>query len=132
MNSDRPTSVNVIAWFFMILGGLSILSATGYLLVYFQEPSTSFGVLPGVLQILIAGSFVVAGALFLRGSARMRQALEWGSYLLAIAIIAYGINFSSNFGSALPFAFIAIYLVPLFFVVKALRSQKVRNYASKT
>ena len=77
---------------------------------------------------------MVAGALFLRGSAPMRQALEYGAYLLAIAIIAYGINFSSDVHSALLFgmAVLTLLLSPLFFVVKGLRSQKVRNYVCKT
>ena len=132
MSADRPTSVSVVAWFFMILGVLSILSAIGYLFVHFQDPSISFGLWPGVLQIVVAGSFVVAGAQFLRGSALMRKVLEFGLYLLAIGVVAYGAGFSSNFGSLLPLASAGIYLVPLFFVVKALRSQKIRNYVCKT
>ena len=132
MSSNRPTSVSVVAWFFMILGGLSVLSAIGYLFIHFQQPSTSFGLWPGILQIIVAGSFVIAGALFLRGSAPMRKVLEIGSYFLALGIVAYSISFSSNFGSLLPFAFIAAYLIPLFFVIRALRSQTVRTYVCKT
>ena len=137
VSADRPTSVDLVGWFFMISGSLSILNAIGSLLVHYQTPSNSFGLWFGVVQILVAGGFVVAGALFLRGSAPMRQALEYGAYLLAIAIIAYGIygiNFSSDVHSALLFgmAVLTLLLSPLFFVVKGLRSQKVRNYVCKT
>lgn len=128
MSIDRPTSVNVVAWFYMILGSLSILSAIAYLTVHFIEPDNSFGFWPGFVQIIIAGGFVLAGFLFLRGSARMRNFLEIGTYVLSALIIAWTINLAVEFDSPFPLLGSAIYLIPFYFVAKALRGDKVKNY----
>ena len=132
MTNERPTSVSVVGWFFMIIGGLSTLSAVGFIVVSFINGQSIAGVWPGYVQILIAGSVAYGGFGLLRGSAFMRQALEVASYLIVLLVLAYGVTLARDMSSWVPFFGFAIYIVPLAFVIRALRSQRVRVYASKT
>ncbi|WP_045856793.1 hypothetical protein [Teredinibacter purpureus] len=128
MSANKPTSVSVIAWFYMISGSLSILSAFAYLYVHFTRPEISSGAFIGVAQILIATLLVVAGKLFLNGSEVMRKVLELSTYALAVGLLFFSITtwLKSNDPSVL--AMVALYLTPLFFISRALRSDKVKNY----
>jgi len=132
MENKRPTSVNVVGWFFIIIGSLSILSAIGYVAVTYINSKSFLGAWPGLAQIIIAGTLAYAGFGLLRGSALMRQVLEVSSYGLVVLLIGYIIHVSQQFGTWLPLAGMLIYLIPLGFVIVALRGQKVKTYVSTT
>ena len=132
MTIERPTSVSVVSWFFIIIGSLSVLSAIGYIVVSIINGISIAGAWPGFVQVLVAGFLVYGGVGLLRGSELMRKALEIVSYTLAIAILAYSVSVARDLSSLVPLFGFAMYIIPLAFVVRSLRSEKVKAYASKT
>lgn len=129
MSNERPTSVSVVSWFFIISGLLAVLSAIGYVFVAVSEPNTASPVWKGVLQILIAAFLVVAGIFFLKGSAKARLFLEYSTYALAFFFLSYSVALASTWGYGPLFGAI-VYLVPLFFINRALRNPKVVNFVN--
>lgn len=132
MSNERPTSVSVVGWFFMIIGGLSLLSAIGYIVASTINGNAILSAWPGFVQILIAGFIAYGGFGLLRGSAFMRQALEVSSYLIVVLLVVYSVSVARDFSSWGPFLGLALYIIPLAFVIRALRSRRVKAYASKT
>ena len=132
MENERPTSVNVVGWFFIIIGSFSTLSAAGYIVVTYVNSKSFLGAWPSLVQIIIASTLVYAGIGLLRGSALMRQVLELSSYGLVALLIGYIIHASQQFGTWWPLAGMLIYLIPLGFVIVALRGQKIKTYVSTT
>jgi len=132
MSNERPTSVSVVGWFFMIIGGLSLLSAIGYIVASTINGNAILSAWPGFAQILIAGSVAYGGFGLLHGSAFMRQALEVSSYLIVVLLVVYSVSVARDFSSWGPFLGLALYVIPFAFVIRALRSQRVKAYASKT
>ena len=132
MSNDRPTSVSVVAWFFIIIGALSVISAIGYIVVSMASDNVTGSALVGALQIVIAGFAAYSGYGLLRGSSVMRQALEILSYLLVLALGVYGVILARDFSSWGPLVNSGLYIVLFAFVIRGLRVQKMREYASKT
>ena len=132
MSKERPTSVSVVGWFFLIIGGLSVLSAIGYIIVSTVNGYAIFSAWPGFVQLPIAGFVAYGGFGLLRGSAFMRQALEVSTYLIVVLLVVYSGVLARDFSSWGPFFGFALYIIPLAFVIRALRSQRVKAYASKT
>lgn len=132
MSKERPTSVNVVGWFFMVIGSLSSLSAIGYILVSAVNGNAIFSAWPGFVQLLIAGFVAYGGFGLLRGSAFMRQALEVSSYLIVVLLVLYTGAVARDFSSWAAFFSFALYIIPFAFVIRALRGQSVKACASKT
>ena len=132
MPNERPTSVNVVGWFFIVIGGLSCMSAVGYLAVSILNGKGVTDAWPGLLQMVFAGFVAYGGVGLLRGSSLMRKALELSSYLIVALLIIFSTIWASDYSSWGPLISAFIYAAPLMFVIRALRSEKVKLYASKT
>ena len=132
MANDRPTSASVIGWFFIIIGALSIVSAIGYIVVSMIGDTALGSAWLCAVQILVASFAAYSGYGLLRGSSVMRQALEILSYLLVLSLGVYGVILASDFSSWAPLINTGLYIVVFMFVIRGLRGQKVRDYASKT
>lgn len=149
----RPTAVSVIGWFWIIVGGFMTLASVSVLL---QEPpsesliremskDSSLGawvfrhyVLFALLQVAVAQVAIVSGIGFLRLRKWARIALEvlsWlgvafvGAIVVKMIFMAFAYcRGCSVIVVAMGVAMIsAIYLVPLWFILRSLRSQKVRD-----
>ena len=132
MPNERPASVSVVGWFFVVIGGLSFMSAVGYVAVSVLEGKGVADAWPGLLQMAFAGFIAYGGFGLLRGSSSMRKALELSSYLIVVLLIIFSTIWVSTYSSWGPLISAFVYAVPLIFVIRALRSEKVKIYASKT
>lgn len=132
MSNIKPTSVHVVGWTFVIVGMLSMLSGVLYLFAVAENGQSLLSSWPGLMQVLLAGFLSWCGFSFMQGSAQMRKILELSSYAIAILVLVYGVNMAQEFGSwSLPLVLgLALYLIPIALIVKALRSEKVRTYVS--
>lgn len=131
MINERPTSVSVVGWFFIIIGSLSCLSALGFLVVSLSGELPASRTWIGYVQLIVAGFLAYAGFQLLKGSAFMRQALEIASYALVLLIVVYGARMGLDFRSWFTALIHAIYLIPFVFVIRALRSEKVKTFVSE-
>ncbi|AFJ02644.1 hypothetical protein Q7C_1495 [Methylophaga frappieri] len=147
----RPTSVSVIAWAWIVIGFLMLISATLGLFAhlvtsgYFSESDWQFTtyLYPTIAltQIAVAIMGLVAGIFFLKMRPWARFTLEiltWLSILLLAGFFFFVMMKILNMGSVdashapqivsifMTFAMILMYGLPLFFVLRRLRSPKVR------
>ena len=130
MNKERPTSINVVSYFFIVTGTLSTLSGIGYIVATFSNGFTLINSMPAIVQVSIASSLIVAGAGLLKGSERMRNYLKIISYLIIVVFIIMGVKLSIDYNSLAPaFGFI-LYSVPILLVIRALSSTKLKSYTS--
>ena len=138
----RPTAVSVIGWAWIVLGGLMLLSAGSALVLtsFYGGFSFPFALntyrLFSVLELVVGSCGLVAGVSFLKLRLWSRIALETLSWLAIAGILAssVGLMFSVP---GLPALFIGVaigmsllYCVPLGLMLRALRSDKVRDALS--
>lgn len=131
MSRERPTSVNVVSWFFIIIGTLSAISAIGYIVVGNINGGSILDSWPGLVQVVIVCALVFTGSRLLNGSEQARKVLLFSSFLLVVMFIGYSFWLYRKFESLGPLLNLIIYLIPMFFVIKALRSKKIETYTSK-
>ena len=151
----RPTSVTVIGWAWIIIGGLMCLSAAGALAMSPFAASSATGARPNVpafffwlfpltamVQLCIGLTGAVSGVYFLKLRRWSRRVLESLTWLLLVLIVGFAIfwigtwiSMSSSSatgglgGGALVFAcaIFAFYCVPLGIMLKTLRGPRVAN-----
>ena len=152
----RPTSVTVISWVWIALGVMMTLSATmallGFLLVGNQTSQIDnlpllFKYFPyfAAIQVVLAITGVVAGINFLKLKRWSRDVLEVLTWLLLIFIVGFSFYWSSQWltmtsgvkengfqlmGLITGMVVCVVYAIPLFFMLRALRSTRVRNAVS--
>ena len=136
---ERPTAVSVVGWAWIVIGGLALLSSLLNLFLLATDAPQAFGSwLPAALaaQCLLGAVGLYGGIRFLRLDERARKVLEYMTSAFAVLLVASAIggvvfvapDLDSSLVLALFAAFmLALYGVPLFFMLKALRSQKVKD-----
>ncbi len=153
----RPTCVTVIGWAWIVIGGLTSLSAImalfaslviGQMSQAHLEAQESipgifrFFPLLAIVQIGVAVLWLVAGINFLKLKPWSRSILEASSWLLLLFVIGFGIFWLFGWvsmasghgprgfdvmGAVMGVVITGIYAVPLGIMVKYLRGHKVRT-----
>ena len=131
---QKPTSVSVIGWFFIIIGGLSLLSGFMALFVSISQEMLEVNfALMVLLQFIVATFAVVGGIGFLKGKKSMRYLLEGIAWFLLSALILFYAKIAPNFSSE-PFAIaivvinFCIFSIPIGLVIYFIRGSKVAKY----
>jgi len=136
----RPTAVSVIGWAWIVIGGLAALSALSNLQLMFvmrdQDGFFTRWAAGLAFQSLLGGVGLYAGIRFLRLDARARRVLEYLTWILVVATVAWVVGAFIFIIPALEdmlalapiiAAAAAMYGVPLYFMLKGLRSQRVKD-----
>lgn len=154
----RPTSVTVIGWAWIIIGGLMCLSAAMALfgsVMMGQMPQHDikdplfFRMIPflAIVQVGLAALGLVSGINFLKLKAWARSALEALTWLLLLCILGFMVFWIINWvsmtsghgprgfdvmGVVMGIVITAIYGVPLGIMVKYLRGARVKDAINGT
>ena len=150
---SRPTSVTVIAWAWIVIGGLMVLSAAFGLLAYAVMPANAlqgkdipaifrFFPLLALLQIVFAALGITAGINLLKLCAWARTVLEIQSWLLLGLTLGYMVFWVDNWlsmtsgqtpagfailGAVMGAVITFIYAIPLAIMLWFLRGRTVRD-----
>lgn len=115
----------------MIAGGFAALSGVGYIVAASMTNNSDPNPISGIAQVVIAVGLAYCGYSFMRGSETMRKILKVSSYMLICFFLYFGFGSYSDFDSVGPLLVVMIYIIPLFFVIRALRSETVKSYFSR-
>ena len=138
MNNQRPTSVSVIGWVYIVLSILSIIATTGNIILIntgdLPEPE-SYPVIIG--QLVLSIIVLAIAVLFLRGVSKIRDAMEvisWG--LLALFVWGYidSLGFISEIRAGITVHMFVVIMqfftmvFPFLVIVYFIRKPIVKNY----
>ena len=115
----------------MIFGTLGSISATGHLIVGGADSLFSIDSWAVYLQVLVGLFLVYGGNQLLNGSSFMRKSLEVVSYMIILIMFLDSVSNIDVFGYKAMIIIFILYLVPLALVIRALRSDTIKNYTSK-
>jgi len=133
---ERPTSVSVIGWTFIVLGGLSLVSGS---LALFLLLSKDVGPAPWqiLLQGVVAGAALIGGVYFLKGNRTARYVLEAIAWLALVALVWFYSGISPQLSSdpagiAVVVLNFLVMVVPLVLILYFIRKRKVMEYLNIT
>ena len=132
---ERPTSVSVIGWFFIVMGGLSVISGA-LALALSASLETESDLVPLwqiIVQIILASSAVIGGFYFIKGSVLSRYYLEVLTWVCLILLVYFLRNFtgflsSGGMGATVFIINTLVMLVPLGLILYFIRCSKVKAY----
>jgi len=131
LKKECPTRIKVVSWFFVVFGLLAAFSAIGSVSIGIADNHSLASYWGENIQIIISFFLVYGGRKLLEGSPSMRSYLEIMSYVIIALLFVFNASFVEKFGLWGPLISFTIYLVPMIFVIRALRSDIARAYASK-
>ncbi len=132
---DKPRSVPIIGWTFIIVGGVTVLTSLwGLKLVLSKDIYTNPSWIVMVLtQLFIAVVAIIAGVRFMKGSRMMRTILEAISWLILGAMFWFSwgafITLSHDvLGKGITIFNFLLFVVPITIIIYKLRGSKIRSY----
>lgn len=133
MKSERPTSVSVISWVYIVFGTVLLLTGALALSVLFMDRSFSLLQINDLFfQFLIAIAAVVSGIGGLQGKPMARKAMiviSWILLILSLSLFNEVVDImDSHFRTAMMIINLLFYVVPIIIILLFLSKTHVKQY----